>query len=191
MSADNTQVRVGVTGAVYVAPVGTTAPTDPYTPWGAGWIDLGYCTEDGLTESLNEDRQEFKAWGRKRPVRTQITNRTNTFKIGTQETKAHTVSLFYGVDIADMTSSGTGDTQFISWNEPEDPEPMYYALGMDVIDGDYPKRIVVARAEVTAKGDIVYKADQTVSYDLTFTALEAASGVSAINYMLGKVALPA
>ncbi|WP_371538377.1 phage tail protein [Streptomyces sp. NBC_00466] len=191
MSADTTQVRVGVEGAVYVAPVGTTAPTDPYTPWGDGWIDLGFCTEDGLTEALNEERQDFKAWGRKRPVRTAITSRTNTFKIVTQQTSAHTVSLFYGVDIADMTSSGSADTQYISWNEPENPESMYYMLGMDVIDGDYPKRIVVVSAEVTAKGDIVYKADQTVSYDLTFTALEAASGVSPINYMLGKVALPA
>jgi len=191
MSADNTQVRVGVEGAVYVAPVGTTAPTDPYSAWGTGWIDLGYCTEDGLTESLNEERQEFKAWGEKRPVRTSITNRTNTFKILCEQTSAQTASLFYGVDLADMTSSGTGATQFLSFNEPQDPEPLYYALGMDIIDGDYPKRIIVARAEVTAKGDLVYKSDTNVSYDLTFTALAAASGVSAVSYMLGQVALPA
>lgn len=191
MSVDNTAVRVGVQGAVYIAPVGTTAPTDPYASWGTGWIDLGYATEDGLTESLNSDRQEFNAWGYNHPIRSQITKRSSTFKISLQETSATNLSLFYGVDVADMTSSGTGDTQYLSWNEPQNVEPLYYALGMDVIDGDYPKRIIVARAEVTETGDIAYKSDGTVTYELTFTSLTAASGAPSITYMVGKVPLPA
>jgi hypothetical protein len=191
MSVDNTQVRVGVSGAVYVAPVGTTAPTDPYSSWGAGWIDCGYVTEDGLTEALNESRQEFKAWGYNAAIRTQVTDRTSTFKVTFQQTSYLTASLFYGVDAADMTSSGSGGTQYLSFNEAQNSEPMYYALGMDVLDGDHPKRIVVARAEVTEKGDLVYKSDSVVSYELTFTALSAPSGGSAISHMIGQVALPA
>jgi hypothetical protein len=191
MSADNTQVRVGVEGAVYIAPVGTTAPTDPYAPWGSGWIDCGYVTTDGLTEALNEERQEFDAWGYNTSIRTQVTKRTATFKMSFQQTSAYTASLFYGVNIADMVTSGTGATQFLSFADPQNSEPEYWALGMDVVDGDYPRRIIVARAEVTAKGDIAYKADSTVSYDLTFTSLQAASGGASIVRQFGQVALPA
>lgn len=191
MSVDNTQVRVGVEGAVYIAPVGTAVPSDPYAAWGAGWIDLGYASEDGLTEALNEDRQEFKGWGYNAAIRTQVTNRTSTFKIALQQTSAHTLSLFYNVDLGDMTSSGTGATQYLAFNEPQTSEPMYYALGMDVLDGDYPKRIIVARAEVTEKSEITHKPDETVKYDLTFTALAAGAGGAAISWMFGQVPLPA
>ncbi|WP_430376693.1 phage tail protein [Streptomyces sp. B1-3] len=188
--ADDTQVRVGVEGAFYVAPVGTTAPTDPYSSWGAGWVDLGNVSEDGLTESLNENRQDFKAWGRNGPVRSQVTDRDATFKITFMETNAWTLALYYGVDIADMTSSGTGSTQFLAFEEPQSNEPMSYAIGMDVIDDDKPLRIVVARAQVTAKGDRVYKSDSNQAFELTFSYLTAANGTSAVQRMYGLVPLP-
>ncbi|MFI5974806.1 phage tail protein [Streptomyces sp. NPDC051452] len=188
--ADDTQVRVGVEGAFYVAPVGTTAPTDPYSPWGAGWIDLGNVSEDGLTEALNENRQEFKAWGRTGAVRTQVTERASTFKVTFMETSAWTLALYYGIDLADMTSSGTGASQFLSFEEPQAPEPQYYALGMDVIDGDKPARIIVARAEVTDKGDRPYKSDTNQAFELTFSSLTAPNGGSAITRQFGLVALP-
>ncbi|MFE7762937.1 phage tail protein [Streptomyces sp. NPDC057438] len=188
--ADDTQVRVGVKGTFVVAPVGTTAPTDPYSAWGAGWVDLGYVTEDGLTESLNENIQDFKAWGYNSPVRKQVTERATTFKITFMETSYLTLALYYGVDAADMTSSGTGSTQFLAFEEPQSNEPMYYALGMDVIDNDKPARIIVARAEVTAKGDRTYKSDTNQAFDLTFSSLTAPSGGSSITRQYGLVSLP-
>ncbi|MFI2757834.1 phage tail protein [Streptomyces echinatus] len=188
--ADDTQVRVGVEGAFYVAPVGTTAPTDPYSAWPTGWVDLGNVSEDGLTESLNENRQQFKAWGRTGAVRTQVTERASTFKVTFMETSAWTLALYYGVNIADMTSSGTGASQFLSFAEPQTPETMYYALGMDVIDGDKPARIIVARAEVTEKGDRPYKADTNQAFELTFSSETAPNGGSPITRMFGLVALP-
>ncbi|MEV5472962.1 phage tail protein [Streptomyces sp. NPDC052207] len=188
--ADDTQVRVGVEGAFYVAPVGTTAPTDPYSAWPAGWIDLGNANEDGLTEALNESRLEIKAWGRSGAVRTQVTDRASTFKIIFEETSAWTLALYYGVDLADMTSSGTGAAQFLAFNEPQAPEPMYYAIGMDVIDDDKPMRIIVARAEVTEKGDRTYKSDTNQAFELTFSSLTAPNGGSSISRMFGMVSLP-
>jgi len=188
--ADDTQVRVGVEGTFVVAPVGTTAPTDPYSPWGAGWVDLGYVNEDGLTESLNENRQEFKAWGYNSAVRTQVTDRATTFKVTFMQTNYLTLALYYGVDAADMTSSGTGSTQFLAFEEPQANEPMYYAIGMDVIDDDKPSRIIVARAEVTAKGDRTFKSDTNQAFELTFSSLTAPSGGSAITRQFGLVSLP-
>lgn len=189
--ADETQVRVGVKGLFYVAPVGTTAPTDPYSPWGDGWLDAGYVTEDGLNEALNENRQTFKAWGRQDPVRTQVTDRETKFKVTFMQTSALTLALYYGVDMADMTSSGTAGTQFLAFNEPDTTESMAYALGMDVLDGDYPKRLIVARAEVSEKGDLPHKSDSVQNYELTFSSLTAPGGASSIVRMFGQVPLPA
>ncbi|MFD4523249.1 phage tail protein [Streptomyces sp. NPDC058470] len=188
--ADDTQVEMGVKGTFYVAPVGTTAPTDPYSSWGVGWIDLGYVTEDGLTESLNENRTELKAWGYSGAVRTQVTDRAATFKITFMQTNAWTLALYYGIDLADMTSSGSGSTQFLAFEEPQTPEPLYYALGMDVIDDDKPNRIIVARAEVTTKGDRTYKADTNQAFELTFSSLTAPNGGSPISRQFGQVPLP-
>jgi hypothetical protein len=191
MTDDNTQVRVGVKGAFYVAPVGTTAPTDPYSPWGVGWINLGYVAEDGgLTEALNQNIQEFKAWGHKSAVRTQVTDEQSTFKVTFMQTNAWTLALYYGVDIADMTSSGTGSTQFLAFEEPQLDEPLTYAIGMDVIDNTAPNRIVVARAQVTAKGDRTYKSDTNQAFELTFSSLTAPSGGSSITRTFGQVPLP-
>jgi hypothetical protein len=41
MALDSDNVRVAVSGAVYVAPTGTTAPTDSGTALDAAFIDLG------------------------------------------------------------------------------------------------------------------------------------------------------
>ncbi|MFE4991428.1 hypothetical protein ACFRH4_08760 [Streptomyces mirabilis] len=190
--SDSNELRVATKGAFVVAPVGTTAPTDPYSPWGANWVDLGYGTQDGLTETLNENRQTFEAWGETEPVLTIVTSRATQFKINLEQTNAWTLALYYGVDIADMTSSGTGATQFATFNDPQTPEPKYYALGMDMIDQkDRPMRFIVARAEVVTKGDRAYKNDTVSAFDLTFSTLSAGSGGSAITRMFGQVALPA
>lgn len=42
MALDSDNVRVATTGAVYVAPTGTTAPTDSDGTLNAAFVDLGY-----------------------------------------------------------------------------------------------------------------------------------------------------
>ena len=47
---------------VYVAPKGTTLPTDVTTALNASFIDLGWLHEDGIQESQTADNVEFTAW---------------------------------------------------------------------------------------------------------------------------------
>ena len=49
LTSDN--VRVAVTGAVYMGPTTATAPTGPTSSLGGDWDDLGYMNEDGVTEA--------------------------------------------------------------------------------------------------------------------------------------------
>ncbi|MFI1966841.1 hypothetical protein ACH429_22455 [Streptomyces pathocidini] len=42
------EIRVAGTGRVLVAEVGTAAPADTATGWGADWVDLGYTAPEGV-----------------------------------------------------------------------------------------------------------------------------------------------
>lgn len=186
--ADSGNVRVGYSGFAYYGAVGVSEPTG-LANWGVGYTDLGYVTEDGLTESLDEDRTTFKAWGYNAPVRTQTKNRTSTFKLTFMETSADTLSLYYAVDLSNMTSSGSGANQYLEFEDPNNTEPMYVALGLDVIDGDHHIRYLIPKAEITDRGDVVSKDDEVQGYEVTFTALLPDDGGAAITRRYGAVPL--
>lgn len=50
-------------GAIYVAPLGTSLPNDAGTSLSGDFVNLGYITEDGVTQSTAEDIEMIKAWG--------------------------------------------------------------------------------------------------------------------------------
>ena len=61
-----TNVTVGkpkASGGVYSAPTGTALPTDATTALNAAFTSLGYCSDDGLTNSIELENAEIKAWG--------------------------------------------------------------------------------------------------------------------------------
>jgi hypothetical protein len=62
MALDASNVEVAVTGAVYLAPLGTTLPTDSDTPLDGAFQNVGYLSEDGITETPEEDTTEIQAW---------------------------------------------------------------------------------------------------------------------------------
>ena len=51
------------TGAIWVAPKGSTLPTDTATALDAAFKCLGYCSDDGLTNSTDLESETIKAWG--------------------------------------------------------------------------------------------------------------------------------
>lgn len=55
--------RPKVGGAIYYAPAGTTLPTDADSSLAAAFVNLGYVTEDGVTQSTSEETDNLIAWG--------------------------------------------------------------------------------------------------------------------------------
>ena len=53
MALDSDNVRVAVTGAVYVAPTGTAAPNYSDDALNVAFQDLGYVSADGIAESID------------------------------------------------------------------------------------------------------------------------------------------
>lgn len=186
---DANEVRIGYAGLAYLGEVGATAPTGLTTAWGAAWFDHGLISDDGLTEGTNQDRTEIPAWGYDSPVRTQVSKRVTTFGLTFLETSARVLSLYHSAPLSAMTSSGTGPSQALSFVQSQNTAPMLKALGLDIIDGTRRFRFIVPRAEVTERGDIVYKGDTPVGYQMTITALLASDGTT-MQRMYGGVALP-
>lgn len=186
--ANSGNVRIGYSGKAYYAPLGTTAPTDIEEVWPAGWVDLGLISEDGLTENNDQDRTDIKAWGYDSPVRSQTINRVTTFGLKFLETSPEVVSVYYAVPLADMTQSGLGASQSVNFVQGQTPEPFVFALGLDIVDGERRFRFTIPRSEVSERGEITYKGDEAVAYEVTMATLLAADG-STMQRMYGGLAL--
>ena len=66
MNNNASNVTVGkpkVGGSVYRAPLGTPVPTDATTPLDSVFKNLGYISEDGVTNSNSPSVDQIKAWG--------------------------------------------------------------------------------------------------------------------------------
>ena len=58
-----TAAKPKVSGAVFAAPVGSTLPTAVGTTLDAAFKELGYISEDGLTNGNSPESTTIKAWG--------------------------------------------------------------------------------------------------------------------------------
>ena len=178
LSASN--VRVAVTGAVYVAPTGTTLPTTAAAALGAGFIDLGYVSEDGVTEAYEDETTDIKAWQGGATVRTVITGSTATLSFTMVETKTDVLELFHK-NSSVVTDGSTGYKMNVV--QPGVDKRVFV---LDVIDGAEEVRIVVPSGEVTERGEIVYKNDEPVGYQVTITCYPTTQGTDA-NTVLVKL----
>ncbi|MFJ7588433.1 hypothetical protein ACIQZO_13810 [Streptomyces sp. NPDC097617] len=169
-------VRVAITGAAYVAPPKTAGlPTDAVTAWPAAVKDIGWISDDGITESNSTDVTEIKGWQGGQTVRKVISSSEVSFSFTAIESSKTVLELYHkGSKV--VTASGKSVLAIKA------PGPDRRVFGFDLVDGDAHIRIVIPDGEVTETGDITYKGDEAISYELTITAYPDASGTVAIKY---------
>lgn len=172
MALDSSNVRVAVTGAVYRAPTGTAAPTGADSSLNVAFKDLGYVSEDGVTETRDRSTNQIKGWQNADLVREVVTDSSYALTFTLIETKLETVETYYGATVdgsdgsIDIVPSATGGR--LSWV-------------VDVIDGDDLIRIYLPSAEVTEVGDQVYQSGEAIGYQVTVKGY-AVNGVTATKY---------
>jgi hypothetical protein len=154
------EVRVAVDGVVSTAAFGTAAPTSAVSVLAAPWKDLGYVSEDGVTESTSVSSEKIRAWQKAKVVRTTITEGTVTFQFVLIQTNADTVGLYYNGTVA-------ADGSIIA--DPTRARPVL-AFDLDIIDGDQIIRKYVPEGQITEVGDQVFQNGAAIGYEVTIEA---------------------
>lgn len=186
MALDSANVLVALTGAALVAPLGTTAPTDTTAAWDGAFVDLGYLSEEGITETPTDETTDIVAWQMGATVRSLITSSTLTFGFTMIETTKRGIELHSGGTVTGTHATGRGPAS-LSISGPNNTR---MAFGFDVVDGDDDIRIVVPNASVTERGEITYVSNDAIGYPVTITANAGPGGVTAVKYFSNLAGLP-
>ena len=178
-TASNVSVgKPAVAGAVFVADIGTTLPTDAVTALDNAFTPLGYVSEDGLTNSMSIDSDEVKAWGGD-TVLTLQTGFSDTFGLTLIESLNPDVlkTVFGASNVSGTLAAGLS----VNVNSQEPPAKSW-VIEM-LLRGGIVKRIVIPSASVTERGEITYKDDEAIGYELTLTAVSDSAGNSHYEYL--------
>lgn len=167
LSADN--VRVAVTGGIFVAPTGTALPTTPDTALNVAFDDLGYVSEDGVTEAQDTEVTDFRAWQNGDVVRKVQTSHDLTYSFTLIETKTEVLEEFYGPLNGGVVEITGDQLERKSWV-------------IDVVDGDHEIRIVIPDGQVTERGEVTYATAEMIAYPVTVTCYPDDSAVKAYIY---------
>lgn len=182
---DATKVSVGkpkVGGAVHWAPLGTSLPTSATASLAAAFVELGYVSEDGLTNNNSPESDTVKAWGGD-TVLTLQTDRPDTFALTLLEAMNEDVlKTIYGS--SNVTADGSGNLT-VKATAGEMPSGAW-VFDM-ILKGGRAKRIVVPNGTISELGEITYKDDEAVGYNITITDVPDNSGVYHYEYITADV----
>lgn len=166
-----------VAGAVYRAPLGTALPTDAATALAAAFVDMGYISEDGVTNSNSPETEKIRAWGGQ-TVLIVSTEKPDTFKLTFLESlNSNVLQSVYG---AGNVTVGT-NTISVKANAAE-LENYVYVIDFAMRDGAL-KRTVIPVGALSELGDIVYKDDEAVGYEVTLDCLPDSEGNTHYEYI--------
>jgi len=178
------EVRVGVDGVVSSAPLATAAPTAVDSALNVAFVDLGYVSEDGVTEANAQSSEKVRAWQRNAVVRTIVTEGETTYQLTLIQTNTDTLSEYYGLEAADIDGASGS---FVTSGASERPFRSYV---IDVIDGDELIRKYIKRGQVTEVGDQVYQNGAPIGYEVTITAYDDETLGGSVQHFFSALVTP-
>lgn len=169
-----------VGGSCYRAPLGSAIPTDAIADLAAAFISQGYLSKDGLTNSRSRTTNTEQAWGGD-TVQTYDTDATDEFKFVLIESlNPEVLKTVHGP--GNVTGDlATGIAVKVNASEQADS---IYVFDM-ILRNNAIKRIVIPVGRITASGDVVYKDDSMIAYEVTVTAQSDEAGNTHYEYIKG------
>jgi len=163
-------------GAIYRAAAGTTLPTDATTSLAAAFKELGFVSEDGVKNNNSPDSDNIKAWGGQTVMVVQ-NEKVDEFTFTLIESlNSEVLTAVYGTNV-----TVSGSTIAIKATADKVPEAVF-VIDM-VLTGNYAKRIVIPCGALKEVGEIVYKDDEPIGYEITLSALPDSTGVNHYEYI--------
>lgn len=182
---DPTETIIAGSGQVYVAAVGSSAPTNESSSLApATWYGLGYHTEDGVSVKEAPEIIRHRAWQTRTDVRR--TRDSDTFQIvfALEQWNEQSVPLAFGGGSVTEPSSNhykfTPPAAGASENEK--------ALVCDVIDGSNILRFYIPRGTVVEGVDSQFTRSQLGVLPITFEAMEPDDGTPAWSLFTNSAA---
>lgn len=173
--ANVTAGKPQASGYIYRAPAGTTPPADASTSLASAFVCLGYASDDGV-KNEHSTEETVKAWGGDVVLTTHEDKFTFTL---IESLSADVLAAVYGDDNVSGTALSTGIS--VSVNDSS-PTQDVWVIEM-LLNADTLKRIVIPKGMVSEVGEITYKDDEAVGYEITLIAGADESGNTHYEYL--------
>lgn len=155
---------------IFLAPEGSTAPTDADTALDAAFYTVGYLSEEGPQPSFDPTFTDIPAWQSAFPIKRVPGPATLTVAFSMKEVAPQSVATFFGTAVPTET---TGEFQVDGANVPNPP---VLSVVIQAQDGTSYARLYVARAQLSAAGAMSFTRSDAITMPVTLSMLDNSAG---------------
>jgi len=178
---DASQVTVGsakATGAIFVAPKGTTLPTDATTALTSDWKLLGFTSDAGVQISESSSSESIRAWEGRTEVYNVKTEYTETISFMPIQCNDEVAKLTWGPDYVEVDGI-TGDLTVKHHGNTLEP--------VEIVIETTPRAGIVKRSvgefQLTERGEQTMNGTQVDGRQLTFSSIANSNGITMTDYI--------
>lgn len=170
MAKNAANVRVALTGEVFVGNEGVSAPADIDTaPSGTDFTDLGYTTDDGVVFTFGKEVENIMGWQSADPLRILITEEPKTVEFTLRQLEKGTwIQAFGGTITEPVPASGN-----FEWHPPDPGTAPVKFLIVQFTDGSIKYRFLFRRSQDQAEKEVTLMRTDAVNLPAEYQVLAA------------------